>query len=489
MKTKYYFTLTCLLATALLPALTGEAQPTVTKLAAGGYHSLFIKSDGSLWSMGDNSYGQLGDGTTSTHYFPTEIVSSGVIAIAAGRNHSLFIKRHGNVFHTTTELWAMGDNTYGQLGDGTTNNHATPVLIESYTTPQLSGTSPVIAIAAGGAHSLFIKGDGSLWAMGENQFGQLGDGTLTSRNVPEKIVGAGITAIAAGSGHSLFVRSDTSLWAMGNNASGQLGDNTANPFFYFQEQIVASGVTAVAAGGSHSLFLKTDGSLWAMGQNHDGELGDGTTNNINHPEQIVASGVTAIAAGGGINLIGSGNSAAEGHSLFLKSDGSLWAMGLNYFGQLGDWNYQDFYDYDEYGNIVDIYSIGINAKRPERVVFSSVAAIAAGGAHSLFTMGDGSLWGMGYYWDYGAIPAQGVATVPPGPYNQISIQNLAGGSVGLSFAGDTNLNNYALDRSFSLAPANWVPQVTNTTGASGELLFTNTPDRTTNNFWRIRSVP
>ena len=105
----------------------------------------------------------------------------------------------------------------------------------------------------------------------------MGDGTYNSTNRPEQIVASNVTAIAAGYLHSLFLKSDGSLWAMGYNVYGQLGDGTFNNTNR-PEQIVASGVTAIAAGYYHSLFLKSDGSLWAMGNNADGELGDGTSN-------------------------------------------------------------------------------------------------------------------------------------------------------------------------------------------------------------------
>ena len=183
----------------------------------------------------------------------------------------------------------------------------------------------------------------------------------------------------------------------------------------------AQTLTKVAAGGEHSLFLTSDGSLRVMGDNSYGELGDGTYNQTNRPEQIVATNVTAIAAG-------------YFHSLFLQSDGSLWAMGNNYDGQLGDGTT----DNDNY-----------NTNLPEQIVAGS--------------------------------------SVPPG-YNQISGQLLGTGDIQLSFVGSTGAN-YALDRSFGLAPPNWVPQLTNATGTGGVLVFTNTPDPTANNFWRIRSVP
>jgi alpha-tubulin suppressor-like RCC1 family protein len=218
----------------------------------------------------------------------------------------------------------MGENDYGELGDGTFSTNS-PFGVK---VPEKIVASNVTAIAAGYFHSLFLKSDGSLWAMGRNDHGQLGDGTFgnpasnNSTNRPEQIVASGVTAIAAGRGHSLFLKSDSSLWAMGWNIVGQLGDGTFNDNNQ-PEQIVSSNVTAIAAGFGHSLFIKAGGGLRGMGYNASGQLGDGTFNNTNQPEHIVGGGVTAIAAG-------------EGHSLFLKSDGSLWAMGDNTYAQLGD---------------------------------------------------------------------------------------------------------------------------------------------------------
>jgi alpha-tubulin suppressor-like RCC1 family protein len=259
--------------------------------------------------MGDNEQGQLGDGTTYNSYSPEPIVASNVTTIAAGAAHSLFLKTDGS-------LWAMGFNTDGELGDGTYNNANLPEQI-------VAGNVTAVAAGCGAAsQSLFLKSDGSLWVMGNNQYGQLGDGTYNNTNRPEQILSANVTAVAAGQWHSLFLKSDGSLWAMGYNYFGQLGDGNFNIGTSLPEQIVASNVTAIAAGGYHSLFLKSDGSLWAMGRNLEGELGDGT-DNADRPKQIVASNVTAIAAG-------------EFHSLFLKSDGSLWVMGYNPDGELGD---------------------------------------------------------------------------------------------------------------------------------------------------------
>jgi alpha-tubulin suppressor-like RCC1 family protein len=365
-------------------------------------------------------------------------VASNVTAIAGGEIHSLFLKNDGS-------LWAMGDNSSGQLGDGTGNTRTNR--------PEQIVANDVTAIAAGGIHSLFLKSDGSLWAMGYNSSGQLGDGTTNNANLPEQIMAGNVTAIAAGGYHSLFLKSDGSLWAMGYNSSGQLGDGTYNQT-NLPEQIVASNVTAIAAGFDHSLFLKSDGSLWVMGNNMFGQLGDGTGGNAktNLPEQIVASGVTAIAGGGG-------------SSLFLKNDGSLWAMGGAGF---------------------------MPTNCPERVVNSGVTTIATGNAYSLFLKSDGSLWAIGYN-KYGQLGDGTYVTTNRAEqilaaYNQIFGRLLGGKNMQLSFVGIAKAN-YALDCSSSLVPPNWIPQTTNSAGSVGALVFTNAPDPTTNNFWRIRAVP
>ena len=532
-----------ILLTAFAP--TVGAQP-VTKITGGYGHSLFLKSDGSLWAMGYNAFGQLGDGTFNNTNKPEQIVASNVTAIAAAYYFSLFIKSDGS-------LWAMGTNNFGQLGDGTFNTTNRPEQIVA---------SNVTAIATAGQFSLFLKKDGSLWGMGYNAEGELGDGTTNNVNHPQQIVSSNVTAIAAGYAHSLFLKSDSSLWAMGANNYGQLGDGTTNNVNH-PEQIVASNVTAIAAGGAHSLFLKSDGSLWTFGANVNGQLGDGTFKSTNQPKMIVASNVVTIAAGGG-----------SAHDLFVKNDGSLWTVGFNFYGQMGD------------GTFTTASPLGKNV--PEQIVASNITAIAAGYAHSLFIRSDGSLWTMGYnyygqlgdgtyttiippygknipeqivalpakpaiwtqptnqvvsvgasvslgvfatgtnpisyYWKFngtnlvnatnalyniasvttnqagiysvavtnvagGVISSNAVLTVTvPAGYNQISGQILNLGNMQFSYVGVAGWK-YALDRSFSLSPANWIPQVTNPADANGNLVFTNAPNSTTNNFWRIRSVP
>ena len=209
----------------------------------------------------------------------------------------------------------MGLNTNGQLGDGTTTQRKTPV----------QSASSVAAAACGATHSVFVKTDGTLWAMGSNSNGELGDGTTTQRNAPVQVA-TGVGSVAAGGSHTMFVKTDGTLWATGLNSSGQLGDGTT-----IQRNTpvqVATGVASVACGDAHTLFVKTNGTLWAMGYNFFGQLGDGTTSSRNTPVQV-ATGVTAVSAGAWNTFFLTPTASAAGLSLgaVLPSSGQVAAFG------------------------------------------------------------------------------------------------------------------------------------------------------------------
>jgi alpha-tubulin suppressor-like RCC1 family protein len=282
------------------------AAPNISKVAAGGNSCTFyIRADSTLWAVGYNNYGQLGDGTTTARTGPIQI-ATGVTEVATGGSHTMFIKADGT-------LWGMGLNTSGQLGDTTTTNQLTPVQV----------ASGVSKVACGSEHSLFVKTDGKLFAMGRNSEGQLGDKTTTACSTPTEIA-TGVASVSAGMYHSLYVTSGGSLFAMGYNNYGQLGDdsttNRSTPVQIDTDVAQASASTGDDQG--HSVFVKTNGSLWAMGRNTHGQLGKGTANSL-IPVEVVTGGVSQACAG-------------SLHTVFLKTDKTIWSTGCNNYGQLGD---------------------------------------------------------------------------------------------------------------------------------------------------------
>ena len=282
------------------------AASNIVAAAASVYCSFFVQADGTLWATGTNGYGQLGTGSTPIATNRPVLVTSNVVAVAATEKHSLFVRADGT-------LWGMGTNDYGEFGIGSTPTATNrPMLL----------TTNVVAVAAGFQHTLFVRADGTLWAMGYNSSGQLGNGNNTSTNRPVSVA-SNVVAVAAGLFHSLFLKADGTLWAMGQNTFGQLGNGTTS-----QTNLpvcVASNGQAVAAGLFHSLFAKADGTLWTMGRNDYGQLGNGTsgTGVYSSLPVNVAANVAAVGAG-------------QYHSLFVRGDGTLWTMGYNFHGELGN---------------------------------------------------------------------------------------------------------------------------------------------------------
>ena len=241
-------------------------------------------------AWGDNVDGELGNNSTTNSSVPVVVATSGVlagkivIAMAAGDMHSLALCSDGT-------LVAWGDNSDGELGNNSTTDSSVPVAVD--TSGVLSGKT-VVAIAAGGFHSLALCSDGTLVAWGDNGFGQLGNNLPgTSSSVPVAIntlgvlAGESVVAIAAGGFHSLALCSDGTLAAWGDNQFGQLGNNsTADSSVPVTVDASADSaldgqtVIAIGGGGYHSLALCSGGTLAAWGANNDGQLGNNSTTNI-----------------------------------------------------------------------------------------------------------------------------------------------------------------------------------------------------------------
>ncbi|MDI1452128.1 MopE-related protein [Polyangium sp. 6x1] len=289
-------------------------------VAAGANHTLFLSSDGTVWAWGQNSYGQLGNGSSSTTPQATPMQATGlptIKAIAAGAYHSLALDTAGKV-------WAWGQNSYGQLGNGsiTTTPQGTPV--------QIGGLPTITAIAAGLAHSLALDTNGVIWVWGNNSYGQLGTGSSgNNQPTPASVTLAdGAVALVAGWHHSMALDTNGSVWSWGRNHYGQIGNGLAgatNQLTPYQVSLgVFSSATAVMAGGAHSLALLSNGTLKAWGYNGQGQLGLGSTTSQNLPQAVPGlNGVQRIAAGGY-------------YTLAMNATGTVWSWGQDAQGQLGD---------------------------------------------------------------------------------------------------------------------------------------------------------
>jgi alpha-tubulin suppressor-like RCC1 family protein len=324
-------------------------------VSAGGAHTLAVAINGTLWSWGLNSSGQLGNGTNTTAYLPAQVgTTTNWVAISAGNGHSLAIKSDGT-------LWAWGRNTDGQLGNGFNVNLNIPVQIGTDTDWQ--------SIAAGDEYSTAIKTNGTLWAWGDNAYGQLGDGSITDKNTPTKITSdTNWQFVSAGTFHTLAIKTNGTLYSWGRNQYGQLGDGNASILNTLIPTQVGldNAWSNIAAGLSHSVGSKTDGSLWTWGYNLTGQLGDGTTVDKPNP--------TNISAVSGCEIVSKG----QQHTIIKKSDGSFWSWGSNSVGQLGD---------------------GTNTQRliPTSVFGSSTNWIAVSSrvSHTVGIRTDGSIWSWG----------------------------------------------------------------------------------------------
>ena len=317
----------------------------VVAIATGMDNTFALRADGSVVAWGDNSAGELGDGTITKRSFPMAVkgvdgqgVLTDVKAIKAGDYFAAALKNDGSVL-------AWGENTFGRLGDGTTieRHFPVPVLGEGGA-GTLGGISQIIAADE---HVLALKTGGSLLAWGNNHSGQLGDGSYTNRYFPVAVHGENnsgnlnnVSSIAAGWWFSLALKNDGSVRAWGTNGSGQLADGTFNRRNYPGAVKGKNGVgtlsniSAIRAGTDHGFALQSDHNVvWAWGENSIGQLGVGSSVSMtNTPLEV--HGKNDIGLLTGVNSIDA-SSNSESSSAFMP-DGTLLAWGLNYRGQLGD---------------------------------------------------------------------------------------------------------------------------------------------------------
>lgn len=292
----------------------------VIQVAFGSMHGLALLADGTVWAWGSNDYGQLGIGSTEDQLLPVQVPGLANISyIAVGREFSFAVAADGTA-------WAWGRNGYGQLADGTTTQRNSPVAV-----PALAGAK---AISGGAYHIIALMADGTVKTCGYNSEGQLGDGTTTDRYTPVVVQDLPQKQVAqiVGSARQSYVRfEDGTVWAWGRNDEGELADGTFTDRLLPVQSLI-SDVAQLNCRVLHAAAVKSDGSLWAWGANGSGQLGDGTTTNRNAPVQVsLPKPVKSIGTVSRGHILGD----PWGHTVAILDDGTVWVWGDNMYGQLG----------------------------------------------------------------------------------------------------------------------------------------------------------
>lgn len=335
-----------------------ELVTDVVDIAAHYGHTMVLKSDGTVWTWGNNYCGQLGNGSTSNSLKPVQVTEltglTDIKEIAGGNTFSLALSHDGTV-------WAWGCNTSGQLGDGTTTRKSRPVEV-------LTG---VQHITKSGNHVIVLMSDGRVYTWGENSWGQLGHGVKEINGLePMQVRGlTNVIEVAAGHGHSMALKDDGTVWAWGMNHHGQVGQEGGGQILTPMQVPELTNIIKIAAGGYFSMALKDDGTVWTWGINNQGQLGHGKYEAYPpHPIPTQVNGISDVKeiAGG------------YDHSIALKNDGTVYAWGCNYLGQLGQG---------------DMGSASISPVEVKGL--QNIKKITIGGDHSIALQNDGTVWSWG----------------------------------------------------------------------------------------------
>lgn len=328
----------------------------VAQVAAGGRHTCVIKKDHSVWCWGDNSLGQLGDGTVELRSGPVQVTALAgdeVAEISLGIDHTCARTGGGDV-----HCW--GDNQHGQLG--TVDAQGTKVA-GGGVPRKVEGLPPARAISAGGKHSCAVDQDGLVWCFGENGSYQLGDGTTEERPTPVKIDGVDdVAAVENGDEHTCALRHDGLLWCWGSNAAHQLGvtgvPESAQP-------VAVKSLTSVGqlgVGDEHTCILKQDTTIWCWGYNGTGCVGYGAGPDQDVPLKVFSAEHIAL------------NGAAFHSCAITDAEGAVWCWGLNERGQIGD------------GSAEEVVAVPTPAK------LVTARDVVVGGGHTCALTAAGELW-------------------------------------------------------------------------------------------------
>jgi alpha-tubulin suppressor-like RCC1 family protein len=330
------------------------------QIKSGRAHTIAIKNDGTLWAWGSNTYGQRGDNTGTASILTA-------VQIGTENNWQQIVAGdyHSLAIKNNGTLWAWGQNNLGQLSGGPTANIVVPTQIGTDNNWQ--------QVTTGRQHSTAIKLDGTLWAWGYNGNGAIGDGTLIDKLVPTQIgTDTNWLKVTDGYYHTLAIKNNFTLWSWGWNVNGEIGIGTISDAVLIPTQV---GTNAdwiqIAGGNAHSVAIKINGTLWCWGANSAGQLGNGLSLDLLVPTQIGnQNNWLKVEAG-------------LGHNIALKTDGTLWTWGLNNYGQIG--------------NGTQISSSPYGILIPTKIgTDTDWSRISAGSHHSFAIKNNDNLWDWGY---------------------------------------------------------------------------------------------
>lgn len=282
-----------------------EGVADIVSVSNNANHTVALDGSGQVWTWGDGTYGALGDGTTSSRNVPVQVPGlTGVKAVAAGGRFSTALKEDGTV-------WVFGENARGQCatGSATPDKCLTPV--------QVPGLTGVEFIDACNDYAIAVKSDGTVWYWGKFGF-------ITNYTPTQVQDLSGIKAVAAGSLHALALDESGYVWAFGSNNYGQLGNDTLTASDTPIKIASLSGITQISAGAHTSGAVDGAGNALVWGNNFYGQVGDGTSQN-NKRTPVMVPGIADVT---GVDV---GN-----QTIIVTASGSIYSIGYNYYGQLGD---------------------------------------------------------------------------------------------------------------------------------------------------------
>ena len=255
-----------------------------------GTCSLSIKTDGTLWAWGRNSDGQLGNGTVVYYLSPIQVGSlttwSKISVSQSGTCHSAAIKTDGT-------MWTWGSNSNGQLGNGTTINYSSPIQVGALTNWN--------QIACGYTHTVAVKTDGTLWTWGSNSNGTLGNETRIDYSSPIQIGSLTTWSQASAGNSTSVVKTDGTLWTWGFNGDGQLGNGTTINYSSPVQVGALTNWSNVQTNSYSGFGLKTDGTIWKWGDGNSGKIGNGTTISYSSPVQVGSLTNWSLITSGALN--------------------------------------------------------------------------------------------------------------------------------------------------------------------------------------------